>query len=245
MKRMSLLVLGLVLLGVVGFWGLKRSGIPRAARSDQSRDTTVGQIKPVPARAIASVEATPKRLATVLKDDEIGRSLTEGFNLAREGNTPNRGALNSYLAKLDRRPDFARHAITTGLDRLPKSAEFADQRAGLIDLIPRFAPGNVAWAAGQLEKELTEVPSEPRPRTNEAKTEAERDLALSVTPDIARSQIAFENLISVQKADCGALEGSVGRIVAAQRDQVLRQNFERRFKFTCPSSTLAFSTGEQ
>jgi hypothetical protein len=162
--------------------------------------------------------------------------LRDIFAATEKANEGNPEPLKQFLTKLDEQPEAARRLITEGLATLPLTA--AMDRAGLLDLVPRFAEGDQKWAVETLELELTQVPSLPRVRQADAKTPSERDAAISVTPDILRTHLASENLISLLKRDCAQLSAITEKILKSQKDEILRQNLIVRVSYECPASQL-------
>ena len=173
-------------------------------------------------------------LSSSLGKDAIGAKLQEGFGIVARTTKTDRHELDQFLKGLDENPEFAREMISVGLKRLPKTPRFALERAGLLDLVVRYSSQNETWAKAVLEMELVEVPARPRIKRELAGTEAEMNEAMSVTPEVARVQLAFDNLLSLSQNDCGGLSMSVERILRAQQDELIRQNVSRRYMHTCP-----------
>lgn len=170
---------------------------------------------------------------------DIDGLLKENFELASRASDGDRDAYAAFLSKLGTTPNAARAMITQGLAQTPRQS--AMERAGLLELVPRYADGNQKWAADILETELIENPSAKRLTRREAKTRAEKEQAIAITPDILRSQLAFDSLATVLKSNCPALEQATAKIAMEQKDELLLRGFETRLRSQCPSSHLSFN----
>ena len=234
MRHFKIIFVTLVFIGIYAlfFRTGNTSGAPTTAQEIETR---------APAEDQRSVSKKDSVIApTATERVEAQTLLKEGFELADRASDGDRAPLNAYLERLDRQPELARLMITEGLASLPKNDESAMQRAGLLDLVPRFASGNERWAIETLESELVSFPSEARITQKAAATRDEMNTALTVTPDILRTHLAFENLVGLLKRDCPELERVSGRILESQKDQILRENFRTRVQYECPSTQVSF-----
>lgn len=176
-----------------------------SSRNTQTQDpggptTTLTDGMEPPASPPTETEAPPprepfqqQRWQEAVGTSEEGRILGEGFRLADEadGDPEKAKAHAEWLRQLRSNPVRFQELVTWGLQKVPRSPEFAYERAGLLSFLDdEYISGELAQKLAR--EELLYAVAEARPLPQDARDDQELVAAMSTDGEQLRSEIAFE-----------------------------------------------------
>lgn len=236
----------LIIVGVALWWNRPppdRRAPPQetsetAADTDTAPPTDTTWTKREPASTPKNLEqqADPRLQALLGGQDRSGKILLEGFQLAARADGDEQAmATLQRFTEIHFRPEArALELAEYGLTKIPRSPEYARERAGLLSMLDKFGPKDAATAEIFI-KELTAMEHTRRLDVNEARDEEERNQALSLGMQEAAAEAAIEGWLMRQESFPQA-ERAAADILRSLQNPVLRQNLYHALVTRWPDS---------